>query len=170
MLEITVGDDSSQQQTYKIAPKGREWFLGDTRFDGDVVRISENRYHVIWNHVSYSIDVVESDIPGKSFKFLINGQTYATSARDELDLLLDGMGLNKANANKLNDVKAPMPGLIQSVMVREGDEVNKGDNLLVLVAMKMENVIRASGGGIVKSLKIVPGQIVEKSQVLLEFQ
>jgi biotin carboxyl carrier protein len=62
-----------------------------------------------------------------------------------------------------------MPGLIQSIAVAEGDSIAKGDNLLVLVAMKMENVIKSSGSGIIKTLKVMPGQIVEKNQVLLEF-
>jgi biotin carboxyl carrier protein len=46
-----------------------------------------------------------------------------------------------------------MPGLIQSVAVSEGDLIHKGDTLLILVAMKMENVIKSSGSGVIKSLK-----------------
>ena len=134
------------------------------------MQISANQFHVIWLNRSFSIEVIDSDIAGKTFQFLINGQLYSTSAKNEIDILLEGLGMNKSAANKINHVKAPMPGLIQSITVREGDEVNKGDSLLVLVAMKMENVIKASGSGIVKSLKIAPGQIVEKNQVLLEFQ
>ncbi len=63
-----------------------------------------------------------------------------------------------------------MPGLIQSIAVEPGQEVHKGDTLLVLVAMKMENIIKSPGTGIVKTLKITAGQIVEKNQVLVEFQ
>jgi acetyl/propionyl-CoA carboxylase alpha subunit len=170
MLEVKVGNNSEEHRVYKVEAKAGEWFLDGNKFEGDVVQISDSAYHVIWNNVSYTVEVVEADRAGKSFKLLINGQTYASAARDEIDLLLDGMGLNQASANKLNYVKAPMPGLIQSVMVQEGDEVKKGDSLLVLVAMKMENVIKASGNGVVKSMKVGPGQIVEKNQVLLEFQ
>jgi biotin carboxyl carrier protein len=72
-------------------------------------------------------------------------------------------------SQKINNVKAPMPGLIQSIAVAEGDSISKGDNLLVLVAMKMENVIKSSGSGVIKTLKVMSGQIVEKNQVLLEF-
>jgi acetyl/propionyl-CoA carboxylase alpha subunit len=90
--------------------------------------------------------------------------------KDRIDLLLEGMGLHAKVTNKINHLKAPMPGLIHSVAVKEGDKVSKGDILLVLVAMKMENVIKAAGDGTVKSMKIIAGQTVEKNQVMLEFE
>jgi biotin carboxyl carrier protein len=105
----------------------------------------------------------------KSYHLLINGAHFYTKAKDELDVLLEGMGLQNNVSNKINNVKAPMPGLIQSVAVSEGDAIKKGDILLVLVAMKMENTIKSSGEGIVKTLKVAAGETVEKNQVLLEF-
>jgi biotin carboxyl carrier protein len=113
---------------------------------------------------------LEQNAAEKSVHLLINGQHFFTSAKDNLDLLLEGMGMQAGATQKVNNVKAPMPGLIQSIAISEGDEISKGDNLLVLVAMKMENVIKSSGSGIIKTLKVSPGQIVEKNQVLLEFQ
>ena len=170
MLKVTVNSAGERSALLELSRKGPDWLIEDKVFEGDIVKLSENTYHVIWNNRSFTVEIVESDLSGKTFQFLINGKRYYTSAKDQLDILLDGMGMNKGSANKLNHLKAPMPGLIQSIAVNEGDEVNKGDNLLVLVAMKMENVIKAPGTGIVKSLKIMPGQIVEKNQVLLEFQ
>lgn len=170
MLKVTVGNAAASANVLEVSRKGQEWCIGDIPFDGDIVKISDTRYHVIWNHRSFTLEILESDRAGKAFRFMINGKLYHTTAKDQLDMLLDGMGMNKTSANKLNHLKAPMPGLIQSIAVQEGDEVNKGDNLLVLVAMKMENVIKSPGTGIVKSLKITPGQIVEKNEVLLEFQ
>ena len=101
---------------------------------------------------------------------LINGQSYNTSVKDQFDLLLEGLGMQATDVKKINNLKAPMPGLIQSIAVEPGQEIQKGDTLLVLVAMKMENIIKSSGDGIVKNLKITPGEIVEKNQVLIEFQ
>jgi biotin carboxyl carrier protein len=62
-----------------------------------------------------------------------------------------------------------MPGLIIDLRVKEGDQVKAGDPLLILEAMKMENIIKASGDSIVKSLKVKKGETVEKNQVLIEF-
>ncbi len=62
-----------------------------------------------------------------------------------------------------------MPGLIIDLRVKDGDAVMPGDPLLILEAMKMENMIKASAAGIVKSVKVKKGDSVEKNQVLIEF-
>ena len=166
-LEGTLSDNIS---TFEINREKEQWFIGENIFSGDIVSISQNLYHILWQHKSYTVEVLESNFADKSFKFLINGQLFETSVKDPFDLLLEGLGMQTSINKKINNLKAPMPGLIQSVAVTQGQEVHKGDTLLVLVAMKMENVIKSSGTGIVKTLKISSGEIVEKNQVLIEFQ
>ncbi|KAA0991401.1 acetyl-CoA carboxylase biotin carboxyl carrier protein subunit [Dyadobacter aurulentus] len=178
MLKITVANDAPVENTsatdearvVTIDKKPEGWLIGESLFDGDMVQIRENLYHLIWKNKSYNIEILGSNPADKSFRLLINGAEYFTTAKDRLDLLLEGMGLQNSDSKKVNNVKAPMPGLIQSVAVGEGDQVSKGDILLVLVAMKMENVIKSSGNGTIRSLKVAPGEIVEKNQVLMEFQ
>jgi biotin carboxyl carrier protein len=70
----------------------------------------------------------------------------------------------------MNELKAPMPGLVVDFLVEIGQEVQTGDKLMILEAMKMENVIKASGQGIVKKINVIKGQSVEKSQILIEFE
>ena len=77
--------------------------------------------------------------------------------------------MDKLASTKVNDVKAPMPGLILSMSVAEGDEVKKGDPLLILEAMKMENVIKSPSDGVIKSIKAAQGDSVEKNEVLIQF-
>ncbi|SEJ48986.1 biotin carboxyl carrier protein [Dyadobacter koreensis] len=175
MLKVKVGGKSGDEGisdgvSYEIKQKEDQWWIGDNIFDGDIVRISEKLYHVIWKNRSFTIEVVESNVAEKTFKLLINGQPYETSVKDQFDLLLEGLGMQASSVKKINNLKAPMPGLIQSIAVEPGQQVQKGDTLLVLVAMKMENIIKSSGDGVVKTLKIIPGEIVEKNQVLIEFQ
>jgi len=62
-----------------------------------------------------------------------------------------------------------MPGLVLKVFAAEGMEVKKGDNLFVLEAMKMENIIKAPADVVVKTVKIKPGDKVEKGQILMVF-
>lgn len=175
MLKVKVGGKTidngvSDDISFEIKQLEDQWLIGDNIFDGDVVRISENLYHVIWKNRSFNVEVIESNVAEKTFKLLINGNLYETSVKDQFDLLLEGLGMQATAVKKINNLKAPMPGLIQSIAVEPGQGVQKGETLLVLVAMKMENIIKSAGDGVVKTLKIVPGEIVEKNQVLIEFQ
>lgn len=173
MLKVTVEGNHSgeeQEKVFELEQEKDNWFINKNLFSGDLVRIRENHYHVIWNNKSYNIEVIDSNYSEKTYRILINGQLFTTTVKDQVDLLLEGMGIQAKPAQKINHVKAPMPGLIQSIAISEGDLVSKGDTLLVLVAMKMENVIKSAGDGIVKSLMVKAGESVEKNQVMLEFQ
>ncbi|TLU98980.1 acetyl-CoA carboxylase biotin carboxyl carrier protein subunit [Dyadobacter luticola] len=178
MLKIAVADSAQSEnpsvRNFDIEEQKDGWHIAGELFDGDIARLgdsgSSNRFHVIWKNKSYNIEVLEVNQAEKTAKLLINGTPYYTSAKNRLDLLLEGMGMQNNASQKLNNVKAPMPGLIQSVSVSEGEQISKGDSLLVLVAMKMENVIKSPGNGVIKSLKVASREIVEKNQVLLEFQ
>jgi biotin carboxyl carrier protein len=63
-----------------------------------------------------------------------------------------------------------MPGLVLDVRVKEGDEVKKGDPLLVLEAMKMENILKSPAHAKIKKINVNKGQAVEKNQVLVSFE
>jgi propionyl-CoA carboxylase alpha chain len=66
-------------------------------------------------------------------------------------------------------VRCPMPGLVVSIAVREGQEVKAGETLAVVEAMKMENVLRAERDGIVKAIKAKPGDSLAVDAVIMEF-
>ena len=67
------------------------------------------------------------------------------------------------------DLKAPMPGLVLKVLVKPGDVVKKNDAVLILEAMKMENVIKAPGDAVVSAVHVQERVAVEKGQLLLNF-
>jgi biotin carboxyl carrier protein len=80
------------------------------------------------------------------------------------------MGLSIASNQAADDVKAPMPGLVLDILVEAGQTIQKGDSLLILEAMKMENVLKATGDGTVKSVIVEKGNAVDKNQVLIELE
>jgi biotin carboxyl carrier protein len=165
MLRIKV----NESEAIEVNQAKDEWYINGQIFEGDVIRLDTHRFHILWQGQSYNVEVVEHSPAQKTATLRINGQLLVTSAQDRYDLLLERMGLKQAASNRLNNLKAPMPGLIQSIAVQEGDNVEKGTTLLVLVAMKMENTIKAPGEGTVKTIHISPGSSVEKNQVLIEF-
>lgn len=176
MIKVSVRNSQSSTSSAEISPSFFElkqekdlWILNGETFDGNIVQLSPTQYHVIWHERSFSIEIIDHVPSEKKTTFRINGQLLTTTAQDRFDLLLESMGMGQALITKINEVKAPMPGLIQSVAVHVGDTVHKGDTLLVLVAMKMENTIKAPGEGTVKAIRAEPGSTVEKNQVLIEF-
>jgi biotin carboxyl carrier protein len=89
--------------------------------------------------------------------------------KDKLDLLLEKMGINQPSGIKVEDIKAPMPGLIIDIKVIEEQEVEQGEAIMILEAMKMENILKSPQKGIIKTIKVKKGQSVEKNQILIQF-
>lgn len=135
----------------------------------DVVKVEEDYLHVLMGMRSYRAEVVKADLESKTFTIKLNGNTYTVEVKNKFDLLLEKLGMKAGDLSKVNVIKAPMPGLIIDLKVKEGDVVKKGDALLILEAMKMENVIKAPGDGVVRHVRVRKGNSVEKNAVLLEF-
>jgi biotin carboxyl carrier protein len=119
------------------------------------------------NHNTYRIIVVKKE--GKSMRLSVNGHMLDVSLSDSLDVLLKNLGLDKMMNKGIGDVKSPMPGLVLKVLVKAGDVIKKGDPLLILEAMKMENVIKSPTDGPVKEVKVSEKQAVEKNALMIVF-
>lgn len=165
MLQIKVNG----AKTIECNVENGQYFLGGQKVDFDISRINEHEFHIIYKNKSFNAFIVGADYENKKFKLKVEGNIYELEVKDQFDQLLEKMGINKGQENKLNEVKAPMPGLIISINVAEGQEVEQGEPLLILEAMKMENVIKSPGKGLVKEIKVGKGETVEKNQVLIRF-
>lgn len=139
-------------------------------FDLDLAEIGRNFFHLIKDHNSYAIEVVEADYEAKKFQVKVNGEKFLVQAQDETDLLLRKMGMSQLAGKKTNALKAPMPGMVLDVLVEQGQAVKQGDSLLILEAMKMENNLKATADATVKAVKCQKGQAVEKNAILLVFE
>lgn len=164
MFKTTVN-----QSSYEIMPSEEGWQVDGKPVQWDLVKVSDTYFHIIHDQKSFRAEVVKADYASKTFIIKINGHKYSVNVKDKFELLLEKMGMNVGAANKVNSIKAPMPGLIIDLKVKVGDEVKTGDQLLILEAMKMENIIKSPGDGTVKKVKIEKGNSVEKGQVLIEF-
>jgi biotin carboxyl carrier protein len=110
---------------------------------------------------------LETDSAGKLWRIEIEGQTFEVEVKDTLDQMLENMGFNKVAGKHIKELKAPMPGLVLSIAVTEGQQVQEGDRILILEAMKMENSILIPADATIKRIAVKPGQAVEKGQVLV---
>ena len=139
-------------------------------FNWDVKKVKNNLFHVIKDNKSYNLELLKLNPEEKTVFVKINGLKYKFQLKDKFDDLLHSLGMDNLLVTKVSDLKAPMPGLVLSIDVEIGKEVKKGDALLILEAMKMENVIKSPTDGIIKSIAVKTGQAVEKNQLLLNFE
>jgi len=155
--------------TVEIDSQRFQWLPEEWR-DLDCIATGENEFHVIENGKSHWITVLEFDLRSRSCVLKVDGEIKQVKFLRELDLMIERMGLNAVQVNQLKNLIAPMPGLVTGIKTEAGQEVEKGTPLLILEAMKMENVIVAPHQAIIKEIKVVAGQAVEKGAVLLEFE
>jgi biotin carboxyl carrier protein len=154
---------------FDVNKSGDDLSVNNTNTNADIKQLNTTVWHIINELKSYNAEVVSFDSIAKTAEIKVNNNIYTLTAKDQFDLLLDKLGLSNLTTAKVSEVKAPMPGLVLKLMVSEGSEVKKGDNLFILEAMKMENIIKAIADVTVKTVKIKPGDKVEKGQVLLLF-
>jgi biotin carboxyl carrier protein len=138
-------------------------------FKADIIKVRDGVYHLLKDNVSYNLEVVKHIPEEKKLFVKINNTPYTLDIKDKYDDLLHSLGLDALASKKVNDIKAPMPGMVLNVLVTEGQEVKKGDGLIVLEAMKMENILKSPTDGVIKKIAITKGVAVEKNQLLIQF-
>ena len=143
--------------------------ISGKKFEADILEYKEGKFHILRDNKSISAELVEMNLEEKTFLIKVNSNIYSVIVRDKYDELLKSLGMDSLNSSKVNEVKAPMPGLVLDIRVSEGDEVKKGDPILVLEAMKMENIIKSPTDGVIKKINVKKGLAVEKNQVLINF-
>jgi biotin carboxyl carrier protein len=158
------------QTTYEIEKMGSILFSEikdeDIRMlhrDGDMLRL-------LYHDIAYDAKIKEFDYESKSVLVNVNGYDFRTKMVEPLDHLVKDLGFLSVGKHSVKEVKSPMPGLVVQIFVSPGQEVAEGEKLLTLEAMKMENIIKAAGSGIIKSVLIEKGNSVEKNQIMIEFE
>lgn len=115
-------------------------------------------------------ELLSLDRSSKTMHIAIGGNRYEVLVSEPLDQLLEKMGMGAGAGAMQNKIKAPMPGLVVDVMATIGQEVAKDEPLLILEAMKMENVIKSPRDGVIKGVGVQKGIAIEKNTLLIEFE
>lgn len=138
--------------------------------DIDFVQSGKQSFVLSMNGKRKEADLVKFDRETKQLVLRIEGKKISVDIKEPVDILLDRLGINQKVSRKVNNLKAPMPGLIVKVLSKVGESVKAGEPLLILEAMKMENVFKASADVIIKDILVNEKQSVEKGQVLIVFE
>ena len=157
---------------YKVSVNG-EWSFemdADALIPFDMAPLDATSVHVLNEHQSYKTSLLQADFLNKSYRISVNGKPYEVQIAAPLDQWISDMGFELGSIRNISQIEAPMPGLILDIQVSQGDSVKEGDPLLVLEAMKMENVILSPREGVVKKVAVTKGMAVDKKHLLVEFE
>jgi biotin carboxyl carrier protein len=121
-------------------------------------------YSLLIDGNSYEAHVYSSD---EGWQVLLHGNFYPALVEDERERRLRAAAGGLSDDNREFLLKSPMPGLVVSIPVSEGQEIKKGDVLVILESMKMQNELKSPRAGTVGRVRIAPGQTVEQKQTLL---
>ena len=139
-------------------------------FELDLIQGNNGSWNLLMDKRSWTVDVLSHDKATKTVTLLVNGQKCEVELKDKFDALLAKLGMDNLAASAVQELKAPMPGLVLDIHVQPGDVVKKGDVLLILEAMKMENVLKSPSDAVIGSIAVEKGLAVEKNQVLVHFE
>ncbi len=130
----------------------------------DFLTLGPSLYSVIMDNKSYEVVIEERE---GSYELLMQGRLYTGDVLDERALLLAQRRSELGVSSGELSIKSPMPGLIVDIPIAEGDEVDKGQTLVILESMKMQNELKAPRAGVVQRISVQPGQSVEQNKLLI---
>ena len=166
MYKIKIKEDVSLD----VSLDNGEVAVNAETLDWDMKVLPGGSLSILANGKSYEAIVEEIDRPAKKMILRINDNSYSLSLQEPIDQLLAKMGLDITKNQKAEPIKAPMPGLVLKILVTPGQQLKKGDPVLIVEAMKMENVFKAPADAVVKAIKTEERKAVEKGEVLVELE
>ncbi len=152
----TVEIEEMDRSLYRVAVDGEEFLV-------DGKKIGFTSYSLIVDNRSFEVDV---DISEDEYRILVDGRSYHIHLVDERRVRLGGVQAGIQLQGR-QEVSVPMPGRVIAVLVGEGDKVEKGQGLVIVEAMKMENEVRSPIPGEVKEVKVKGGEYLEAGAVLV---
>ncbi|MEM6261777.1 MAG: biotin/lipoyl-containing protein [Bacteroidota bacterium] len=147
-----------------------DYLLAGKAVDFSLKSGDHRQYTMQYEGKQYKVDVLELDPISKEVTLRINGKKTHVKIRSKMEKLLKRLGLENALATKLDALYAPMPGLIHDILVSPGEKVEAGTPLIILEAMKMENVIKSPGAGVISKVEVEKTDSVDKGALLLNFE
>lgn len=137
-------------------------------YDVNLTEINQHAFLIKLNNVPF--EAAYKNNGNGNYSFLIEGAYRNISVKTRLQEIANEIISNKEVERKVHNCRAPMPGLINKILKKIGENVNIGDPLAILEAMKMENELRSNYKGIVKEIMIKEGDTVEKDSIIMTIE
>jgi len=122
------------------------------------------------NYLFKSETLTDSDIKNTEFMIRHDSKYFNMICKNELELLTEKFAKSRVGSKIKNELLSPMPGSIVKINIKEGDDIKKGDVLIVLEAMKMENELKATSDCKVQKILVEEKMSVDKNHLLIKFE
>ena len=163
---IALSDNNTE---YEFTIKNNyEFSLKRQELRIDLVEEADGFLILSYKGLRYPVEIVSRK--QNEYEILLNGVAYTFSIESPFSLKRKKLLTASRNNKSIEIIKAPMPGKILDVMVTPGQEINKGEALTVLEAMKMQNTIIADNKGKINRVCVKEDQIVSKDEILIEIK
>ena len=162
---------TSSPSSIFVEIKGKRFEISTNAIEHHNVDESGSGYFIVKdNNSTYHIQLMDFNFFSGHCTIKIDGELKEIKILRDIDIRIEKMGLNASHSKKQKNITSPMPGLVTNIKAAPGDHVEKGTPLIILEAMKMENVISAPHDAVVKSIHVKVGQAVERGLPLVELE
>ena len=139
-------------------------------FHAESLNIDEKSVSLRVNGNKYHCRILKKYPKDNTYFIKVNGKLIALEKKYHYDDAVSKISKYTKSDQKVNQLLSPMPGLILEIQTTVGSEVKKDEPLMILEAMKMENVLCSPVDGIIEEIVVTPKQTVEKNSVLIKFK
>jgi biotin carboxyl carrier protein len=157
-----------QSFTVELPEDSQTALLNDKNIEYEFIEQSHGRKLLRVGTRLYRIDNVIID--GQNVQMSVNGKWHDLVVKNDQELLLERLGFKSHQAQSLGSLNAPMPGKILGLLISKDEEVEIGQPVAILEAMKMENELKAPCSGKISDIFISTNESVEKNQPILEIE
>ena len=138
--------------------------------DYSILKRSEKVILLLKDGIKYNCRLLYIDTDSNYLHLKVNGKLVKVTIKKDIELLLEKIGIGNKENSSVKELKAPMPGVVIEIKAREGEEIKKEAPLVILEAMKMENVLTSPVDGVISSIEVSEKETVEKNTLLIKFE
>lgn len=167
-LEIRLNDRFSKVELVSKEKNKLQIKVDDKLYELDMVKVKEGMYSILLEGRSYNVEIIEKD-SAKQYNVNALEKSYDLEIIDaETRYLMSRKGNDLEDAD--NIVASPMPGKIVKIPVKAGDQVEVGQTVIIVSAMKMESEYKAGKEGVIKEVHVSEGDTIEGNQPLITIE
>lgn len=159
-----------KDKSFAISLKNSQTIIDEKIYDISIDKINSNELSFTNGETKFNAQLHNINWEQNEITLYINGKRVTFEIHTPIDIFLSNIGIDTHAKTKIKNIKASMPGLISKVLVQENQEVETGETLFILEAMKMENVFKAPMAAKIKKINMQQGDTVVKNQELIQFE